>query len=77
MLKGPLPGKHHSNLRVSLVAGLDRLVIIHGTACLQDCGNALLDANIGPVTEGEEGIGYHNRAGKAGLVLHRCRAYPV
>ena len=60
MLKGSLAGKQHGNLRVGLVAGLDSLVVIHGTACLQDCGDTLLNAHIRPITEGEECILDHD-----------------
>ena len=36
MLEGALAGKQHGDLGLGLIAGLDGLVVVHGTAGLQD-----------------------------------------
>jgi len=71
VLERPLAGKHHRHLRLCLVAGLDGLEVPHRAAGLQDRRHPLPDADIGAITEGEEGVGDHHRAGDAPLVpLH-------
>ncbi len=60
MLERALAGKHHCHLGLGFVAGLDGLEIAHGAAGLEDGGDPLLDADIGAVAEGEEGIGDHH-----------------
>ena len=61
MLEGALTGEHHRDLRIGLVAGLDRFKITDRATGLKNGGNPLADADIGGVAEGEKGIGDHHR----------------
>ena len=62
MLKRPLAGEHHGNLRISFVTGLDGLVIIHRATGLQDSGSSLVDTDVGAVAERKECIRNNNGA---------------
>lgn len=68
MLERALPGIGHGNLGGCLVAGNDRLEIPLRATGLKDGAHPLPDADIGPVPEGEEGIGNHYRMRQPGPV---------
>src|SRR5690606_14336065 len=53
-------GEHHCDS--SLVGGGDHFVVTHGTARLDHGGDAGLGRVVDAVTEGEEGVGSHDRA---------------
>ena len=52
-------GKHHGD--VSLVGGRNNLIVAHGAAGLDDCGNSSRRRRIIAVAKWEEGIGGHHR----------------